>query len=176
MESAGPVPVLVVTGPTGVGKTSVADAVASQLRAREIGHAFIDLDQLRLAYPHPEGDRSNERLALRNLAAIWPNYRDNGAECAVLPTVVETRDGVNGIAASIPKARVLVVRLHAPLIVIRERLQSREHGIALTSHLQRAAELMDVFDHHQPQDITIATEGRSVPEIATEILEEWLPD
>ncbi len=175
MERTEPVPVLVITGPTGVGKTSVADTVAALLRAREIGHAFIDLDQLRYAYPHPPDDRFNERLGLANLASIWPNYRQNGAECAVLPTVVETRTGVDHLAASIPGSQLLVVRLEAPLIVIRERLQEREEGAALTWHLQRAAELMDVLDRNQPQDITVGTEGRTVADVAGEILRHWLP-
>lgn len=169
-------PVLVVTGPVGVGKTSVADAVAGLLRARDIGHAFIDLDELRYAYPHSRDDPFNERLGLANLASMWPNYRQNGAECLVLPTVVETRDAVDAMAASIPDSRWLVVRLQAPLIVIRERLQGREQGTALTWKLQRAAELMEAFDRNQPEDLTIGTEGRTVPEIAAEIIRHWLPE
>ena len=68
-----------------------------------------------------------------------------------------------------------MVRREAPLIVIRERLQEREEGAALTWHLQRAAELMDVLDRNQPQDITVGTEGRTVADVAGEILRHWLP-
>jgi Ni2+-binding GTPase involved in maturation of urease and hydrogenase len=43
-----PVPVLVVTGPVGVGKTSVAEEIFDQLAARDVPHAVVDLDALGL--------------------------------------------------------------------------------------------------------------------------------
>jgi hypothetical protein len=50
------VPVLVVTGPVGVGKTSVSEEIFDQLAARDITHAVVDLDALGLSWPYGEGD------------------------------------------------------------------------------------------------------------------------
>ena len=43
-EPGAPVPVLIVTGTVGAGKTSVAGEMFSQLIARDVRHAVVDLD------------------------------------------------------------------------------------------------------------------------------------
>ncbi|GAB2821190.1 DUF397 domain-containing protein [Lentzea nigeriaca] len=44
---------LLITGPVGVGKTTVAEAVGDVLAAAEVPHAVIDLDWLRCFRPSP---------------------------------------------------------------------------------------------------------------------------
>ncbi len=41
------VPTLIITGPIGVGKTSVAGEVSEQLDKANVAHALIDIDSLR---------------------------------------------------------------------------------------------------------------------------------
>ncbi|MBE9028535.1 ATP-binding protein [filamentous cyanobacterium LEGE 11480] len=60
-----PVPVLIISGPVGVGKTSVANAVSEELIHHAIPHTFVDLDQLRYTYPRPIGDRFGSQLGLQ---------------------------------------------------------------------------------------------------------------
>jgi deoxyadenosine/deoxycytidine kinase len=86
------VPVLIITGPVGVGKTTVALEVNELLRARGVLHAVVDLDSLAWVYPTPPGDPYNNGLAFRNLAAVWANYAAAGAQRLVLARVVT---GVN---------------------------------------------------------------------------------
>ena len=167
------VPVLVVTGPAGVGKTAVAQAVTRQARHRGLGCALIDLDELRNLSPAPDDDPRNERLALANLGAVWPNFRRAGAQCLCLATVVESRAAAERIAAAVPGADLRVVRLDAPLIAIRERLAGREQGTTLTLHLQRTAQHIDLFARSRPEDLVIGTEGRTVQDVAAEITDGW---
>jgi len=168
-----PVPVLLITGPAGVGKSAVAAHVSGTLERRGVGHAMIDMDALRQARPHTAHDPAGVQLGLLNLAAVWPNYRAAGCRCALVPAVVENRRDAEALAACVPGAQLLVVRLEASLITLRERLAQREQGIALSQHLQRAAELMDLYESVHPEDVLIDTEGRTADDIATEITSGW---
>ncbi|MET8756910.1 hypothetical protein [Lentzea sp. NPDC004782] len=44
---------LLITGPVGIGKTTVAEAVGDVLAAASVPHAVIDLDWLRHCTPKP---------------------------------------------------------------------------------------------------------------------------
>ena len=72
------VPLLLITGTVGVGKSSVADEVFEILKARGNPVALINLDELGYAHPKPEDDPYQLRLRLKNLAAVWPNYCEIG--------------------------------------------------------------------------------------------------
>src|SRR5579883_1981374 len=85
------VPTLAITGPVGVGKTSVGSEVSELLEEAGVAHAFVDIDALRWCYPGTPGDRFRVALAMRNLAAIWPNFRAAGAERLILAEVLEER-------------------------------------------------------------------------------------
>jgi putative protein kinase ArgK-like GTPase of G3E family len=63
-------PFLIVTGPMGVGKSTVAEAVSDALRTAGVPHALVDLDAFTGCYPPPPDDPYRQRLALRNLAAV----------------------------------------------------------------------------------------------------------
>ena len=52
------VPVLVLSGPVGVGKTTVAHEMFDQLSGRDVAHAVVDLDALGICWPYGEGDPS----------------------------------------------------------------------------------------------------------------------
>ncbi len=118
------IPVVVVTGPVGAGKTSTIESLSTLLGAIPLRHGAIDMDHLRWVYPNPEGDRFGVRLGYRNLAAIWPNLLDAGIRCVVLADVVEAREQVREYEAAMPGATVTVVRLH----VAPEELVRRLHG------------------------------------------------
>ena len=56
-----PVPVLVITGPVGVGKSTIAAQAAWLLRQADVPHALVDLDRIEQSWPVPADDRGNER-------------------------------------------------------------------------------------------------------------------
>src|SRR5580700_6938474 len=75
-----PVPVLVLTGPVGVGKSTIAAEAAWLLRQADVAHALVDLDRIEQCWPVPADDPGNERVSRRNLACMWANFRQAGAD------------------------------------------------------------------------------------------------
>ena len=121
-----PASVLVVTGPVGVGKTSVAMAASEALDRAGIAHCLIDLDWLRWCHPSPQDDPFHIALGLRNLAAVWREYRSEGARYLLLVDVVEQQaEQVAAYRTAVPGADVLVVRLRASSPTIHRRLEGR---------------------------------------------------
>lgn len=164
------VPVLVITGTVGVGKTTTGVAISDILDHQGIAHALIDQDMLRWSTPRPVDDPFNIAVGLRNLAAVWANYRDAGAERLILVDVVETGDELAGYHAAIPDATIQVVRLTALLPAILRRLEGRESEASLAWHQRRAPELIAIMDRNRVGDLQVDTEGRASSAIAHEIL------
>lgn len=163
-------PVMVVTGPVGVGKTAVAVAVSELLGRAGIRHAMIDMDHLRWCYPASADDPFETALGLRNLAAVAANYRAAGAERLVVADVIESRADLAGYREAIPDATILVVRLQARLETIVARLTNREAGAGLDWHRRRAAELNELMDRSRVEDILVDTDGKTAAEAAREAL------
>ena len=59
--------VLLVTGPVGVGKSSVASEVSELLDQAGVAHALVDVDSLRWCYPRRSSDPFRIELAMNNL-------------------------------------------------------------------------------------------------------------
>lgn len=172
------IPVLVITGPVGVGKTSVAVAMSELLTSATLAHAFIDLDWLRWCSPSPADDPFYIELGLANLAVVWANYHAAGAQRLILADIVESRALLAQYQVAIPAASITVVRLQASLATIHRRLAGREVGAGLAWHQQRAAELLAQWDAQPVEDLRVDTEEKSALAIAEEILRrsQWLAD
>ena len=164
------IPVLLITGPVGVGKTTVALEVSTLLEGAAVPHACVDMDSLRWCYPSPPHDPFRTALGLQNLAAVWANCRAAGAERLVLASVIESRDELAGYHAAVPGAAILVVRLRASVATLADRVARREVGAGREWHIRRAAELAAQMDRDRVEDIVVETEDRSVPAVAREVL------
>jgi len=167
---AGVVPTLLITGPVGVGKTTVAGEVANLLAEAGVPHAFVDVDALRWCYPAPPGDRFRTGIALRNLAAVWAIYREEGIGRLILAEVLEDRAELAALARAVPGAAITMVRLRAPLATLAAQVARRETGGGLAWHLARAAELAAQMDRDRVEDLLIDTADRPAVAIAREVL------
>ena len=136
------VPLLVISGSMGTGKTTVLSEASDLLGEACIAHAAIDFDWL--AVMHPQREPYGQRLALANLAAVWPTYAAAGAERLIVARVVEDRAELDHYRAAVPCAQPIVCRLTAPTALMHERLRIREPGMFLDQVLTRAAELADL--------------------------------
>ena len=164
------VPVLLVTGPVGAGKTSVIEEIFDQLAARGVAHAVVDVDAVAMCWPSGAGDRFNQRMAIRNLAAVWRNYAAGGADRLVLARVLESRAELEDYRAAIPGADIRVCRLAASLPALRERVARRETGSSYESLVRRAAELAASMERSDVADFVVGTTGRTVRQAASEVL------
>ncbi len=150
------VPVLLITGPVGVGKSTVAAEAARLLREANVPHALVDLAWIEQCWPVPADDPWNERLTHRNLACMWANFRQAGADRLLLVRVLEARSLLRQVVEAVPGAEVTVVRLRAPLAVLQARIRSREA--------------------RDPEDHLVDNEDRPVAAVAEEVLRRvgWL--
>jgi hypothetical protein len=164
------VPTLLVTGPVGVGKTSVAFEMLEVLREHDVPHAFFDVDGLTYFHPKPADDPFGERFALDALGTFFPKLTLQGVDRLILARVLWERASLARYEEATPGAQITVVRLLAPLPVIEERLRAREIGAGLEWHLARAAELDAHWRAAPVEDLAIETADRSVRELAEEIL------
>jgi adenylylsulfate kinase len=164
---------LLITGPVGVGKTTVAEAVGDVLAAIGVPHAVIDLDWLRHCRPAPADDPFHLELELRNLRAVARNYAGAGAQRLVLAGVLENRAD-RARYAEAAGAKLTVCRLKADLSVIRERLAQRHrHDSGLEWHMHRAGELERIFASAWVEDFVVEA-GRPVTEAAQDVVTGWL--
>ena len=165
------VPVLLISGPIGVGKTSVGFALSDLLRGQGVPHTFIDLDQLRYTYPRPEGDRFGSQLGLQNLRDVWRNCVAAGSRNLIIASVIETWKDVEKIRQVVPGAEVTVCQLRATVETLEARVRKREIGTGLEWHLRRSVELAEILAGEAvPMDFEVWTDERGVGAIAQEIL------
>jgi adenylylsulfate kinase len=162
--------VLLLTGPTGVGKTSVAHGIADILEERSVSHAVIDLDALRYAFPRPEKDPFNMEIGYKNLTSIWQNYREYGVTHVIIPNVVERNEDIKKIKQIISNSHISLIRLTASLDTIHNRLKKREEGDSLQWHIDRATQLHQELRDSSLEDLAVETEGKSVREVVSEII------
>ena len=157
---------VLLTGPVGVGKTAVSVEVAEMVD----DVAVLDLDWL--GWFRPPGPLSPDDLITRNLALVWPTFREAGARRLVLGRALIGPDRLDALRRSVPDVELAVVRLTAPGEVLERRLRGRDAGATLAGHLaEREAWREDGLDVP-----SVPTQGRSVREVAEAVLAEvgWL--
>ena len=169
------VPVLLITGPVGVGKSTIAAQAAWLLREADVPHALVDLAWIEQCWPVPADDPWNERLSHRNLACMWANFRQAGADRLILVRVLEARSLLRRVTEAVPGAEITVVRLRAPLAVLHERIRSREASdpswfLGAATHTAKVLEQARVEDH------LVDNENRPATVVAEEVLRRvgWL--
>lgn len=164
---------LIITGPVGVGKTAVGDEVFEILKSEMQPISLVNLDELGYVYPKAADDPYGTHIGLKNLGVIWTNYVELGAKRLIIPYVVETLKGIERFHKIIPHAHITTVRLDATVATLHQRLSNRPMGGSLEWHLNRAVELVSVFERSQIGDLVIDTNDKTVSEIAREILSGW---
>jgi hypothetical protein len=165
-----PVPVLMVTGPVGVGKTAVTGEASRLLGEAGMPHAMADLAVIGVCWPPPTHDPWNEVLIHRNLACMWANYQRAGASRLLLCRVLEARSLLARVAEAVPGADITVARLRARRELIRERILSREAGRDPQWYLDAAAYLFDRMEHAGVEDHVVDNDDRPVARVATDVL------
>ncbi|MET9018386.1 hypothetical protein ABZV93_00235 [Actinopolymorpha sp. NPDC004070] len=172
------VPILLLSGPPGVGKTTVAWEIFGQLVDSGDHPALVDLDLLGACWPVPEDDPHNERMKARNLGAVWRNYQAAGARCVLAAGVIESRDHLALYADAVPHAVPVLGRLRAGQQELTARIvrRGREHGADLDKLTRRAVQLSAQFERDDIADFCVDTDGRDVADVArmVQAAPQWL--
>lgn len=165
------VPLLILSGPPGVGKTTVSWEIFDQLIAEGFAPALADLDLLGASWPVPEDDPYNDRLKALNLRTTWQNFHANGARCLIAAGVVESRETLALYSGAIPSARTTLCRLHAGNAELAARIagRGREHGSGVNRMTNRAFELSEQLAATNIDQLVVDTNNRDITEVARQI-------
>ena len=172
------IPLLLISGPVGVGKTTVGEEVNAILVQRGTAHTLIDLDVLAERYPRPPDDRFNKRLALANLRDVWANCAAAGSRNLIIPRVIETQQDIADIQSAVPGSVPTVCQLQACDETLIGRVASREKGSGRAWHEARSLELAKSMRNNAPADLVIDTDSHSLIEIAEMLVARvaWVTD
>ena len=170
MRRGSRIEVLVLTGPCGVGKSSVAFECMEILERAGVPAAMVDAE-LAYFHPKPPEDPHGYAVAEAGLDALWRVYEAAGHDRLLLGRVVEDEEQLGIVERAVPGARIRLLRLVASPATIRERLERREIGSALAWHLIRSSEIA-ASTLGEPLDAE-----RPVADVAREALARagWLP-
>ncbi|GAB5520814.1 MAG: hypothetical protein RhofKO_30650 [Rhodothermales bacterium] len=174
MATEAALPVLIISGTVGSGKTTIGLAVHELLEAQQVPHAFLDVDRLADTWPHY--GRFNQDIVFEALRVLWPVYQQAGAERLVLAYVVEHRDELARYEAALGPCVCTIARLTASSSGLDERIALREFGDTRDWHLRRTRELDAILDQTQAFDVSVPNEERLPCEVADDLLRRigWL--
>lgn len=163
------VPLLVISGTMGAGKTTVLSEASDLLAQAGVPHAAIDLDWLSVMHPS-NGPRGDE-LMFANLAAVWPIYKRAGASRLMVASVVENRSGLARYRTAVPGSDPVVCRLEAAASDVERRLRAREPGMFQEGAIARSTALTNLLARTGAEDFKVDNdEGRHITDVAREVL------
>lgn len=163
---------LLIGGRSGVGKTTVAAEVHRQLSEQGVHHAWIEGDNLDMAFPVPW--KQGYRLAEDNLAAMWANYKARGYRRLIY---VNTASVAAPVIHELTTAMgddptVTGVLLTSSDTVAEQRLAQREIGGGLAYAVGRSREAAVGLEADAPAEVVrISTDEPTVPAVAAEIIQ-----
>jgi adenylylsulfate kinase-like enzyme len=120
--------VALITGPTGVGKSTIGFAFYLQCLNAGLVAGYVDLGQIGFLSPPMPRDPRNRRLRARNLGAIWRNYRAAGAEHLVTVGAITSRADWQVYVSELAGTDITLIRLRADRDELRSRVMSRAGG------------------------------------------------
>ena len=120
--------VVLITGPTGVGKSTIGFRFYMKCLKAGLTAGYVDLSQIGFIQPAGAGDPDNQRLKARNLAAIWRNYQAAGATHLVAVGAIGNQADFELYTDELEGAGVTLTRLRAGSDELRLRIMSRGAG------------------------------------------------
>ena len=164
--------VLVLAGPAGVGKSTVAYEIGHRLQARSIGHALVDTDELDRIYPVPA---DVARITEHHLRVMWHTYAERGIDRLIVVGVYLDRPKETvWLERAIPGAQLTRIRLLASGATLSTRVRGREIGSDHDGQLERTRRQLAASLEPEPGVTLLTTDGASVPELADRIIGLWM--
>jgi len=173
--------VTLVTGPTGVGKSTIAFRFYMNCLNAGLTAGYVDLRQIGFLRPARESDPDNQRLKARNLAAIWRNYHAAGATHLVASGIIDRPADFHLFGEELMGADLAIVRLRADPDELARRIMTRGAGGSwpepgdllrgqaadcLADLARLAGRHAEAIDRSEPGGLAVDTTGRSPEESA----------
>lgn len=155
-----------ICGPPGAGKSTVGWAVHRGLVDAGVRNAYVDVDQLGMCYPEPEGDPDRFALKTRNLGLLAESFRDAGARLVIVSGVLDPVNGVD--PADLPGTRLTLLRLRCDEDELLRRYAERGTAPELLDAVREFARAMDA---HGIGDLLVDTTGLDVPTTVLRVCE-----
>ncbi|HEV2505106.1 MAG TPA: AAA family ATPase [Mesorhizobium sp.] len=175
---------LLITGPAGVGKSTLCWELSAELAAAQIAHAVVETDELDRVFPRPTREELDRLwpgtidVSSINLAAIWSTYQALGHTRLIMSGVMlHLAFDRRWIMAAIPDAEVTVVRLTVSEPALLARLAQREIGQGAEAQAERSLrQARRMADENTDGLIVVPTDGRTPVDLARAVLEKvgWL--
>ena len=170
--------ILLITGPAGVGKSTLNWEISAQLSASGLDHAAIETDELDRIFPIPSASELEDLrpgmadISEANLASIWKNYRALGCNRLVLSGVMLWVDeDQKWIRRAIPNADFIVVRLVASDKTLLNRLEKREIGSGKQGQICRTlGQANRIASFGSAGILEFLTDDKTPQELASELL------
>lgn len=165
---------LVITGPCGAGKSTVGFACLTLLGAEAVRAAMVDAELVYLSTA-PADDPHNEAIAEQGLAAVYRVYHDAGIRRLLLPRVLLYPRQLELVARAVPDSTLTTAWLDVSDSVLAQRLEARESGDSVRSHVDRARAVKE-SGMRELADLRVDGE-REPQQIAADLLThlQWLP-
>ncbi len=161
-------PVLWVCGAPGTGKSTVAWQVLLDLEREGVRAGYVDVDQLGMVYPPPDGDPDRELLKAANLEAVIPHHAAAGARVLVVSGVVDP-ERVEYFSTHTDAFEVAFCQLTVEEAVLRRRIAARgwstadgDRAVEEMRTLRRADLVGTVFDTTACTPRELATHARGL--------------
>lgn len=157
---------LIITGAPGAGKSSVLEALGTQLEIEGVPYGALESEELARGLPPLPRD-----VWLSQLAAVTALQRNAGRELMLIVATTEDELELRGVIDAAGANESLVVCLAAAAEVVAQRIAEREPDrwpgkAALIAHARALAQT-------SPQlpgiDLVISTEGRDAVDAAIEL-------
>lgn len=176
--------IALITGPAGVGKSTLCWEMSAQLAAARVAHAVIETDELDRVFPLPSREELEKLrpgttdVSSLNLAALWSTYRSLGhARLIMAGVMMHLESDLRWILAAIPEARITVVRLFAADGELLARVARREIGSGAVEQAQRSLRQARRMARETAEGvIVLPTDNRAPRELAGTVLAKvgWL--
>lgn len=176
--------IALITGPAGIGKSTLCWEMSARLVATRVAHAVIETDELDRVFPSPSAEDLDKirpgttDVSTINLAAIWSTYRALGHTRLIMSGVMMHLDfDRRWILAAIPDATIFAVRLIGSEPTLLARVAQREVGSGADEQVQRSLRQARRMAGEKVEGVFVVTTDDKTPmEMAEGVLRKigWL--
>jgi energy-coupling factor transporter ATP-binding protein EcfA2 len=162
------VPLLLIIGPPGVGKSSAARQLSRLLKDGRIGCAYVDRDDFGV-------DGLLDQDPLIDLQEILRVRVSEGAERLVVAWRIESDIELGRFRAALPWTDITVCRLRAENAELLDRIARAQRSFQRLHLQSMALEMAPRLEREASEDILLATDEASPQVVAVRALRQWAP-